>query len=46
MHGTREEALALLRPFDNETMGVEAVPMSIKIPGNQDVEIPESVTRR
>ena len=46
LHGPREEALALLRPFDNETMGVEAVPMSIKIPGNQEVEIPEAVTRR
>jgi putative SOS response-associated peptidase YedK len=46
LHGTRDEALALLRPFDNETMGVEAVPMAIKIPGNQEVAIPEAVMRR
>ena len=45
LHGSRDEALALLRPFGNETMGVEAVPMSIKIPGNQEVEIPAAVTR-
>lgn len=46
LRGTKDEALALLRPFDNETMGVEAVPMAIKIPGNQDVAIPDAVTRR
>ena len=40
LHGDKQEALALLRPFENETMGVEAVPMGIKIPGNQKVELP------
>jgi putative SOS response-associated peptidase YedK len=40
LHGAREEALALLRPFGNETMGVERVPMEIKIPGNQSVAMP------
>jgi putative SOS response-associated peptidase YedK len=40
------EARALLRPYENETMGVEAVPMGIKIPGNQKVELPEELVRR
>jgi putative SOS response-associated peptidase YedK len=41
LHGQKQEALKLLRPHDNETMGVEAVPMGIKIPGNQNVDIPD-----
>ena len=41
LHGQKPEALKLLRPHENETMGVEAVPMGIKIPGNQDVDIPD-----
>jgi len=41
LHGTKQEALSLLRPHENETMGVEAVPMGIKIPGNEEVELPE-----
>jgi len=41
----RNEALALLRPHENETMGVEPVPMGIKIPGNQGVELPVSLVR-
>jgi putative SOS response-associated peptidase YedK len=41
LHGSKEEALALLRPSGNETMGVEQVPMGIKIPGNEAVELPE-----
>jgi putative SOS response-associated peptidase YedK len=41
LRGNREEALELLRPHENETMGVEAVPMGIKIPGNENVELPE-----
>jgi putative SOS response-associated peptidase YedK len=40
LHGDKKQALRLLRPHDNETMGVEAVPMGIKIPGNQDVAVP------
>jgi len=40
LHGSREQALGLLRAFPDETMGVEAVPMGIKIPGNQAVELP------
>ena len=46
LHGSKQDALGLLRPHDNETMGVEAVPMGIKIPGNQVVEIPEVLKRK
>jgi putative SOS response-associated peptidase YedK len=45
LHGSKQEALGLLRPYQNETMGVEAVPMGIKIPGNQNVELPASLLR-
>jgi putative SOS response-associated peptidase YedK len=45
LHGNKEDALALLRPFGNETMGVEAVPMQIKIPGNENVELPGVLLR-
>ena len=45
LHGDRSEALALLRPHDNETMGVEPVPMGIKIPGNQGVDLPGALNR-
>ncbi|MFC1695080.1 SOS response-associated peptidase family protein [Pseudomonadota bacterium] len=40
LYGSKREALGLLRPYDNETMGLEPVPMGIKIPGNQDIELP------
>jgi putative SOS response-associated peptidase YedK len=40
LHGGRAEALALLRPYTNESMGVEAVPMGIKIPGNEKIALP------
>jgi putative SOS response-associated peptidase YedK len=46
LHGGNDEAKRLLRPHENETMGVEAVPMGIKIPGNLDVEIPEFLLNR
>jgi len=46
LHGSKPEALALLRPPENETMGVEAMPMGIKIPGNERVELPEALERR
>lgn len=45
MRGDRDEALSLLRPYPNETMGVEAVPMGIKIPGNEAVEMPPSLKK-
>ncbi len=41
LHGDKQQARDLLRPFGNETMGVEAIPMGIKIPGNENVEMPE-----
>ncbi len=41
LHGNKSGALELLRPYENETMGVEVVPMGIKIPGNQKVTMPE-----
>lgn len=36
---TVEPNEVLLRPFGNETMGVEAMPMGIKIPGNEQLEL-------
>jgi len=45
LHGNKEQALELLRPYENETMGTEAVPMGIKIPGNQQVRLPEVLGR-
>jgi len=46
LRGDRDQALSLLRPHENENMGVEAVPMGIKIPGNERVELPTALTRR
>lgn len=46
MRGRPDAARNLLRPHPDETMGVEAVPMNIKIPGNENVELPESLVRR
>lgn len=45
LHDDRETALSLLKPFDNEAMGVEAMPMGIKIPGNENVELPPALDR-
>jgi len=45
LRGDKRAALGLLRPHENETMGVEAVPMGIKIPGNQAVELPPVLDR-
>lgn len=45
LRGEPDVALPLLRPFENETMGVEAVPMGIKIPGNENVELPERLKK-
>ena len=46
LRGEAGEARELLRPYENETMGVEAVPMGIKIPGNLKVELPETLLKR
>ena len=40
------EALELLRPHPNETMGVEQVPMNVKIPGNQEIRLPDTLLNR
>jgi putative SOS response-associated peptidase YedK len=44
LRAPKQEALALLRPFPEESMGVEAVEMGIKIPGNENVSLPERLT--
>lgn len=46
LRGSREDALALLRPYPDEIMGVEAVPNGIKIPGNEQVELPAPLAGR
>ena len=45
LRAPKPEALELLRPFPDEDMGVEAVPMGIKIPGNEDISLPECLGR-
>jgi putative SOS response-associated peptidase YedK len=45
LNGDPGEALNLLRPYPDETMGVEPVPMEIKIPGNQKVELPAQLAQ-
>ena len=46
LHGSRKDARELLRPHPSESMGVEEVPMEIKIPGNENVDLPESLRRQ
>lgn len=46
LRAPKEEALNLLRPFPDESMGVEQVPMGIKIPGNEEIELPECLDRQ
>jgi putative SOS response-associated peptidase YedK len=43
LRASRQEALDLLRPFPEESMGVEQVPMGIKIPGNENITLPGSL---
>jgi len=45
LRGNVSEARSLLRPYPNDTMGVEAVPMEIKIPGNQQLQLPQALLR-
>ena len=40
LRAPKQEALELLRPFPEESMGVEKISMGIKIPGNEDIELP------
>lgn len=46
LRASKTQALELLRPFPNESMGVEEVPMGIKIPANENVELPVSLGTR
>ncbi len=46
LRAPKQEALELLRPFPEESMGVEAVPMGIKIPGNEKITLPGCLDRR
>jgi putative SOS response-associated peptidase YedK len=45
LRAPKQEALGLLRPFPDESMGTEEVPMAIKIPGNERVTLPGSLDR-
>jgi len=45
LRAAKPEALKLLRPFPEESMGVETVPMGIKIPGNENISLPECLQR-
>ncbi len=45
LKGDRCDALNLLRPYPDESMGVEMVEMGIKIPGNQNIQLPGILTR-
>lgn len=46
LRASKQQALELLRPFPNEHMGVEQVPMGIKIPGNENITLPERLAKR
>lgn len=45
LRAPKPEALELLRPFPEESMGVEQVSMGIKIPGNESITLPECLKR-
>jgi putative SOS response-associated peptidase YedK len=46
LRAPKQQALELLRPFPEESMGVEKVPMGIKIPGNEKITLPKCLDRR
>jgi putative SOS response-associated peptidase YedK len=46
LHAPKDEALVLLSSSPDESMGVEEVPMGIKIPGNENIPLPECLNRR
>ncbi len=46
LRAPKPEALKLLQPFPEESMGVEMVPMDIKIPGNENIALPGTLNRR
>ena len=41
LRAPKQQALELLRPFPDESMGVEETPMGIKIPGNEKITLPD-----
>ena len=45
LRAPKQEALALLRQFPEESMGVEQVPMGVKIPGNEKIALPACLKR-
>ncbi len=46
LRAPKAEALDLLRPFPNQSMGVDVVPMGIKIPGNEKILMPECLSQK
>lgn len=46
LRAPKQEALELLQAFPSESMGVEAVPMGIKIPGNEKINLPDCLAKR
>jgi len=46
LRAPKQDALELLRPFPDESMAVEAIPMGIKIPGNEEIALPGCLDRR
>jgi putative SOS response-associated peptidase YedK len=46
LRAPKQDALKLLQPFSSESMGVEPVPMGIKIPGNENITLPEGIAKR
>ena len=46
LRASKQEALDLLRPFPDESMAVETVPMGIKIPGNEQITLPGCLEKR
>jgi len=45
LRAEKHEALKLLRPYPEESMGVEEVPMGVKIPGNENITLPQCLYR-
>jgi putative SOS response-associated peptidase YedK len=45
LRAPKSDALDLLRPFPEEDMGVEEVPMGVKIPGNENISLPPCLER-
>ena len=45
LRGSKQQALELVRPYPDESMAVEQVPMGIKIPGNENIELPDCLAR-